>query len=380
MKIFFPKSILISIFSFVALTAAAWSPPEGTDEGDTSTKKDTSRAVVTYGDELLWGLSVDMPPQYFNTLLDSLSDLKPVPRSLIHEVRLYQRLSHKTESAIVTAIDSLFELDTVHYALINELNLLLANWNEIEAGASLTLIPPDDSPHPANSLYGEWSNTRVNPYPRELAARDSALMLLLADSTTHCDFHSPIDGVVTSHYGWRDGRNHNGIDIDLEVWDPVRSAFAGQVRMARWCHGFGRMVLVRHYNGTETLYAHLHRFKVKEGDFVEAGDVVGLGGSSGRSTGSHLHFEVRYKGIPLNPAHFIDFDAGSLVNDTLVLRKMRYRYAAFPKGTQFHEVKRGEFLYKIAKQYGISIEQICDLNGIRRNTILQVGQKLRISS
>ena len=138
------------------------------------------------------------------------------------------------------------------------------------------------------------------------------------------------------------------------------------------------MVVVRHYNGLETYYAHLHRFKVKTGDVVEAGDVIGLGGSSGRSTGSHLHYEIRYKGIPLDPGQIIAFKEKQLVSDVIVLNKTKWSYGIIPKGVTFHLVKSGDYLHKIAKQYGQSVDVLCELNGIKRNTMLKVGQKLRV--
>jgi len=160
----------------------------------------------------------------------------------------------------------------------------------------------------------------------------------------------------------------------------VRSAFPGVVRFAGTFGGFGRLVVVRHYNGLETYYAHLHRLKVKSGDVVEAGETVGLGGSSGHSTGSHLHFEVRFKGVPIDPSHVIAFTEGELLCDTLVLKKTRWSFAAYPMGTQFHTVGKGEHLYAIAEHYGTSINALCDLNGITRKTRLRVGQRLMVSA
>jgi murein DD-endopeptidase MepM/ murein hydrolase activator NlpD len=152
------------------------------------------------------------------------------------------------------------------------------------------------------------------------------------------------------------------------------------VRYAGTCGGFGRLVVVRHYNGLETYYAHLHRLKVKSGDVVDAGDVIGLGGNSGHSTGSHLHFEVRFKGIPIDPSHLIAVADGELLCDTLVLKKTRWSYAAYPMGTRFHTVGKGEHLYAIAEQYGTSIDALCELNGISRRTHLRIGQRLMVSA
>jgi LysM repeat protein len=230
------------------------------------------------------------------------------------------------------------------------------------------------SQYPADKYYKSWDTFNTHPYKDLVSKNDSSLELVLENSDSF--FVQPVIGPVTSYFG--DKRNHNGIDIDLEVWDTVVTAFDGVVRIARYHGGYGRVVVVRHYNGLETLYAHLHRLKVEPGDKVKAGQLIGLGGSSGNSTGSHLHFECRFKGKPINAGSFIDFEAHQLINDTLVLKKTVWNYSALPKGVKYHKVVKGEFLYLIARKYGTSISAICSLNGISRNSILKVGQRLRI--
>ncbi len=138
--------------------------------------------------------------------------------------------------------------------------------------------------------------------------------------------------------------------------------------------------MIRHYNGMETLYAHLHRIKVKPGDVVESGQMIGLGGSSGNSTGSHLHFELRYKSIALNPRYIINLKEEKLYSDTLLLYKNKWSYSAIPKGTKHHTIQKGDNLYEIAQRYGTTIKRLCELNGISRNSRLVVGKKILIGS
>ena len=151
-----------------------------------------------------------------------------------------------------------------------------------------------------------------------------------------------------------------------------------RVRVARNYRGYGRVVVVRHFNGLETLYAHLHRIKVEPGQIVAPGELVGLGGSSGHSTGSHLHWEVRFKGHPINPLNFLDYETGTLINDILVLQKTKHGFAGYPKGSAFYVVENGDYLYKIASECGTTVSKLCKLNGIKRNSPLIVGQKLRV--
>lgn len=289
-------------------------------------------------------------------------------------------LSDKSGGEIIEIIDSLLDLDQVPSHLIREINEY-AEQKVLKHDFYISLTGfYDSSIYPSNNYYKKWDTYNLYPYQENLRKNDTKVKLVLQDKINFCDFKMPIKGLITSNFGLRDGRNHNGMDIDLQVWDPVASAFDGMVRISRFHPGYGRVVVIRHYNGLETLYAHLHRLKVKPGDVVEAGQIIGLGGSSGRSTGSHLHFEVRFKGKPINPRILIDFNNNKLVSDSISLVKNKWSYQAIPLGIDFHTVKRGEHLYGIAKKYGTTIHQLCELNGIKRNRPLRVGQKLRISA
>lgn len=292
---------------------------------------------------------------------------------------LYDNLSDLSGNQIVSLIDSLLDQKNVSSSLIREINdYAESRLLEHDFYVSLTNYY-ENSPIPSNSMYGKWDTKNILPYDNSITANDTSLTLTLVDTANLCNFNAPIqDPVVTSNFGWRNGKNHNGIDLDLQVWDPVVASFDGMVRISLYHPGYGRVVVIRHYNGLETLYAHLHRLKVKAGDIVEAGQVIGLGGSSGHSSGSHLHYEVRFKGKPLNPKHLISFKNNNLISDSLELTKRKYSYSALPLGIEYHTIVRGDFMYKIANRYGISVNELCSLNGIRRNKVLIVGRKLRI--
>jgi hypothetical protein len=184
--------------------------------------------------------------------------------------------------------------------------------------------------------------------------------------------------VVTSNFGWREGRIHKGIDIDLEKGDKVSAAFDGKVRFAKKQGGFGNVVILMHPNGLETVYAHLSKIKVNEGDVVLSGQTIGLGGNTGHSQGTHLHFELRYKGHPLNPGAFISFTENKLLHHTITVKKSKDMLAAFPGNCSLHQVSKGESWNLIAGKYGLSTKELLALNGVGKRYFLKPGQHLRI--
>ena len=236
----------------------------------------------------------------------------------------------------------------------------------------------ENSLYPSHSFYQYWDTSALFPrlfYPP--LERDT-IKLVLQDKDFFCNYNMPIQGIVTSEYGMRHGRPHEGIDINLSTGDRVQAAFDGMVRVTKVSRGYGNVVVIRHHNGLETLYAHLSKILVKPGDVVNAGDVIAKGGNTGRSTGSHLHFELRFRGEALNPRHIVSFENNCLVSDSVKLVSERGEFRVIPLGIPFHKVKKGDYLYRIAHKYGISVDRLCRINGIRRNDILRVGQELRL--
>jgi murein DD-endopeptidase MepM/ murein hydrolase activator NlpD len=115
----------------------------------------------------------------------------------------------------------------------------------------------------------------------------------------------PSRGSVTSVFGERWGRMHEGIDIAGAIGDPIYAALDGEVIYAGWEGGYGNVIKLAHSGNLETVYAHCSSLNVKAGQRVKRGQVIGKVGNTGRSTGPHLHFEVRLKGVPQNPSKYL---------------------------------------------------------------------------
>lgn len=203
----------------------------------------------------------------------------------------------------------------------------------------------------------------------------------------HNNYAIPFEGRITSRYGRRHGRNHNGIDIDLETGDTIYAAFDGKIRYAQYHdRGFGNLVIIRHFNGLETYYGHCSKLLVGPYQDVKAGDPIALGGNTGRSTGSHLHFEVRFYDNPINPELVFDFEQ-KLVNDNLLVHSGIFRpggssvsssSVSYDKNSKTHKVRSGDTLGKIAGIYGTSVSKLCQLNNIKETDILHIGQVLKV--
>lgn len=233
---------------------------------------------------------------------------------------------------------------------------------------------------PAYYIYHQWDTVNIHPFKVDLSKRlDSICVKLVCDQ--NCDFMIPTKGRTTSNFGYRHHRPHMGIDIDLETGDTVRCAFDGRVRIAKRNKSYGNVVIVRHNNGLETIYAHLSKISVAPDSVVNAGTVLGLGGNTGHSKGSHLHFEMRYLGNALNPNDVVNFNSHQLLNDTLVITKNNFKYVIDKKawkGKVYYTIKKGDTLGKIAKKNGTTVGKICKLNSIKPSTTLKIGRKIRV--
>jgi murein DD-endopeptidase MepM/ murein hydrolase activator NlpD len=225
----------------------------------------------------------------------------------------------------------------------------------------------------------------------DLKTMKDTINLVLLDYED-CSFHPPAIGDVTSNFGFRRwGRRqkfHFGTDIRMEVGDPVYAAFEGVVRIAKRSADYGYVVLIRHNNGLETLYAHFSQLLCYPGQPVIGGNIIGLAGSTGRSTGPHLHFEVRFQGEKIDPATIIHFPSGSLLADTFKVDKGCFKHLyevqsaklkaqKTKKIPKYVKARKGDTIVKIAKRYGLSAKKLSKLNGIKTTTKLKTGRNIR---
>ncbi|MDR2728386.1 MAG: peptidoglycan DD-metalloendopeptidase family protein [Chitinispirillales bacterium] len=224
-----------------------------------------------------------------------------------------------------------------------------------------------------------WNNHTINSgrFDYRTLGPNDTIKIALADSAQRRYYAHPFNNYVTSKFGPRRYMWHYGTDVKLNTGDTVHCAFDGVVRVIQYDRrGYGNVVVVRHHNGLETLYGHLYRVKVEVNQKIKAGDMVGLGGNTGRSTGAHLHFEIRYFGEPFSPEYIIDFENYVLKSDTLILTRDNFEYLTVQRQTVYHTIRRGDTLGAIARRYGTNINALCRMNGIKPRTTLSVGRRL----
>ncbi len=246
-------------------------------------------------------------------------------------------------------------------------------------------IRAEQATYPAFSLYPNWDNEYVHAYGKTAIVPETFTFDLRG-------FCMPTPSrKITSPFGPRWRRMHNGLDLKVEIGDTIRAAFDGKVRVVKYeAKGYGNYIVLRHNNGLETVYGHLSKQLVQPDQIVKAGEIIGLGGNTGHSTGSHLHFETRFLGIAINPALMFDFPNQDVVADSYTFRRSGSKYdrpgstavASSSKSDdviKYHKVHRGDTLSKVAKLRGVSISELCQMNGLNKRSKLKPGQVLRCS-
>lgn len=244
-----------------------------------------------------------------------------------------------------------------------------------------------------------WDISFVNPYKEPLDSLPETWSIWLVDTLS--GYHCPQTGRVTSKFGIRHGRRHQGTDISLPIGTPLYAVFDGKVRVSQYMKGYGNLVIIRHNNGLETFYGHMSQRDVEPGDIVHSGDVIGLSGNTGRSTGPHLHFEIRYHGLACDPQRLVSFESGDLCQRIMVLKRRYFDAESFydqnfddeflnaeddkkaleearRKAMVYHKVRTGENLGAIARKYHTSVNNICRLNGIKNPNSIRAGKTIRV--
>ena len=326
----------------------------------------------------------------------------------------------------------------IHYAFAQQVkpdttNHYFKDEDEFDLSDSLhsnnvKFIPGDMIFVPSALLYDhQWENKNIRFRKIDIAGKKDTTMILF-NTTPDNNFYFPVKGKLLSPFGYRGHHFHTGLDIRLAHNDSVYSVMAGKVRIARRFKGYGNAVVVRHYNGLETVYAHLNKICVNVDDEIKAGDLVGLGGRTGRATADHLHFETRFLEQPINPLVFLDFDNFRLKKDTLILTANtfsdlakapnkpynRSKKGKNKKGKQsvtnnivkkdtsktkknntaiassdvpktksgsskkYYTIKSGDNLFQIAQSNNTTVNKLCKLNGISKKKKLQPGMKIKV--
>lgn len=252
-----------------------------------------------------------------------------------------------------------------------------------------------------------WLENKVNAYEGvALTSLPYRVSIALVDSVSK--WTCPYKAKVFSKFGYRHGRRHQGVDLPYPVGSPVAAAFDGRVRVSMYTKGYGNLVIIRHENGLETYYGHLSKRNVEPGDWVHSGDIIGLGGSTGRSTGPHLHFETRYRGFAFDPQWLADYESGELHSPVFVLKRIyldpsshyvpqsleeeddvfgtdeqiaaeEARIIAERNAMRWHTVRKGETISSIAIKEGVSQAKIRKLNPNLNPNRISIGQKIRVN-
>ncbi len=306
-------------------------------------------------------------------------------------------LKKTIKTLAITAIMALATVPTAAQDLLARQAPVDKKMKAVDTLALRNLIQQEQAVSPSAQLYKDWNN--------RYAHRASELPDSFNINLKH--FCMPTTSrIVTSNFGSRWGRMHKGLDIKVYIGDTIRAAFDGKVRIVRYeSGGYGNYVVIRHHNGLETIYGHMSKHLVEENATVHAGDPIGLGGNTGRSTGSHLHFETRLCGVALNPALMFDFRNQDVTGDNYFFRRDSYNKESLvatrlrgknddtasvdeanvgnsnteSEDVRYHKVAKGETLSSIARKRGTTIEQICKLNHIKSNMRVKPGQILRYS-
>ena len=291
------------------------------------------------------------------------------------------------ESYIPDSLDVIFEeVDSLDVVLEKTLFQKL-NSDTVVYEYTNSYLGDEGAENEEDILYASFDSDKIH-YPKvDFSNKKDTTPIVLVNPEKNKLYAHPADEYrISSRFGPRRRRLHYGIDLAMPTGTPIYSTFDGTIRVAKWNKSYGNLIVIRHDNGLETYYAHLSRIQVKPGQEVKAGEQIGLAGNTGRSYGSHLHFETRYLGAAINPDVIIDFSDGGhkLKSDTLQLTASCFRkkgnsnqYAG-GGSSQYYRVRKGDTLGAIARRNGTTVNKLCRLNGLKKTSIIRPGQRLKL--
>ena len=291
------------------------------------------------------------------------------------------------ESYIPDSLDVIFEeVDSLDVVLEKTLFQKL-NSDTVVYEYTNSYLGDEGAENEEDILYASFDSDKIH-YPKvDFSNKKDTTPIVLVNPEKNKLYAHPADEYrISSRFGPRRRRFHYGIDLAMPTGTPIYSTFDGTIRVAKWNKSYGNLIVIRHDNGLETYYAHLSRIQVKPWQEVKAGEQIGLAGNTGRSYGSHLHFETRYLGAAINPDVIIDFSDGGhkLKSDTLQLTASCFRkkgnsnqYAG-GGSSQYYRVRKGDTLGAIARRNGTTVNKLCRLNGLKKTSIIRPGQRLKL--
>ncbi|HLO92581.1 MAG: peptidoglycan DD-metalloendopeptidase family protein [Chloroflexota bacterium] len=290
----------------------------------------------------------------------------------------------------LNASSQTFAIDTTEFLQLEENGITPSNYNYDEEPGLISneLMTKDIMFVPANVLYNNrWDTLNIRIGRTDWSKISDSTLLALND-INESNFVFPFKGKIISNYGPRGGHFHAGIDIKLNRGDTVLSAFDGKVRIARSISGYGKIIVIRHKNGLETVYGHLSAYLVNVNDEVKSGQPIGLGGRTGRATTDHLHFETRILGEHFNPSKIINLESYCLKDDCFAIDKNTLGFASKESSMIAHQtnndsakyikIRSGDTLYAIALKHKTTVDRLCRMNGISPRKVLKVGSKIRV--
>ena len=254
----------------------------------------------------------------------------------------------------------------------------------------ITMTFTDEGATSEDEILLEGYDTAVIHLPKlDVSSITQPILITLRDELKgqKLTWPTPLSSRPSSHFGPRRRRFHYGLDLAQPTGEPIYTAFDGVVRISRFNKSYGNLVIIHHANGLETYYAHMSKRIVSVGQQVKSGDIIGLCGNTGRSFGSHLHFEIRYQGNAMNPENVVDCKTHDLISDQLEITSASFRKVAKGKSGStavassngWYKVRQGDTLEKIARRNGTTVKRLCQLNNINQNKVLHPGDMLKVS-